>query len=151
MIISFDRIFKQEEQNKKLKFQLKAELPGILNWAIAGLQRLNERQDFAIDEYMKKILLELKSYNNPLIIFIDDCVEVTPGVETLKGDIYKEYKEWCALNGFKSYGSNKFGIEFFRLLKGKIKDSKETWGHRCRTWVNVKLRNGVSTPTEWQE
>ena len=151
MIISFDRIFKQEEQNKQLKYQLKAELSGVLNWAITGLQRLTERQDFAIDEYMKKVLLDLKSFNNPLFGFIDDCIDVTPGVESIKSDVYREYKEWCALNGFKPYGVNKFGMEFFRLLKGKIKDSKETWGERRRTWVNIKLVNGKSLPTGWQE
>ena len=152
MIISFDRVFEEDEQNKRLKYQLPEELPGILNWVIKGLQNLYERKNFAVDEYMKKILHELRSYNNPIEGFIEDCISIQKESSTLKGEVYQSYRKWSVENGFRTAGANKFGAEFYRLLKGKTKkDEKETFEDQRRIWPNIVLKTHIAVDSGWGE
>jgi len=46
--VPFDRVIAEDQQIKNLAAELKKELPGILNWAIKGLDRLNRNGGFTI-------------------------------------------------------------------------------------------------------
>lgn len=138
LLIPCDRIFSEEEQNKNLKSELKNELPGILNWAIDGLTRLNKRGMFKQYDFMKDAVEDLENDNNPINLFFNEHIEIAMGSETEKGDLYKKYKEWSDINKNYPLPHNKFSSCIFkRFHKQTPKDvqNKETGK---RIWRNIK-------------
>ena len=142
LMVPFERSFSEEEQNKNLKKELLSELPGILNWALAGLKRLYERKMFLIDEYMKQNISSLKKQNNPVEIFVDDCIGFEKDLFTYKTELFEKYKKWCEENGYKPLASHKFSESFFRIAKKFTKkDARENNSNRTRIWPGVFIKN----------
>ena len=74
-------------------------LTGILNWALEGLDRLNERGHFeewpeSID--MKRLML-LES--NSVVAFIDANCELRPDAVTDKDTLHHAFRDYCARQG----------------------------------------------------
>ena len=54
MFLRFTKVFREtEREDTELRDKLKAELPGILLWAIEGWKRLQERRRFTIPDASK--------------------------------------------------------------------------------------------------
>src|SRR5258708_15698495 len=96
IIIPCDRVFEENEQNINLKDELLKELSGILNWAIDGLHRLNERGRFEQKDFMKDAVNDLREESNPVETFFKDHIitDVSGGIEIEKGELYQYYREW---------------------------------------------------------
>lgn len=114
-VISFDRHFTQEEQDKHLKDRLrdKEELSGILNWCIEGLQ-LYRQQGLEPPKAVQNATETYRTDSDKIGNFINECLTKTDRNSKAK-DIYEVYSKWCEENGF--------GVEnksnFFAELKTK--------------------------------
>ena len=53
-----------------LKEKLRSELPGILNWALAGLTRLRERGRFVIPQSSLDALQQMEDLASPVAAFV---------------------------------------------------------------------------------
>jgi putative DNA primase/helicase len=75
--------------------KLLLELPGILNWSIAGWERLTKRGHFKPPETGRELASELENLSSPIKMFVKECCVIGPehnvAVETL-------YREWCEWN-----------------------------------------------------
>ncbi|MCE4049909.1 DNA primase family protein [Bacillus sp. Au-Bac7] len=118
LIVPFKRTFRKEEQDVHLKDKLLLELPGILNWALEGLERLrgnNYRfsKCKAIEESEYLYLLE----QNPVQSFVDERVGVGRGA-TRKPDIFPEYLKWLDAQGIDDKGTRSRNIfwKYFNLV-----------------------------------
>ena len=74
------------------------ELPGIFNWAMQGLKKLLEQNQFTetMDQIQKTT--ELLVMSNPLISFIDEVIgngAVHWQKTVTKKEVYEKYSEWC--------------------------------------------------------
>lgn len=101
-----------------------AELPGVLNWLIAGCLewRKNGLQP------PPEVTDDTKQYKvdeDTLGRFIEDCCVIDKGAKVKSGDLYKAYTEWCYANGDQPMGSRTFG--------GKIED-RDLKRHRENSW-----------------
>ena len=110
MILRLNRQFTEAEQDKQRVSKLKAELPGILNWCIAGLQNLLSRQFFVIPP---SSVAEVESYrvnSDPVRQFADDFLVRTDDKShwVLGSALYDAYKSWNFDNGYKMLASNQF-------------------------------------------
>lgn len=114
-IISFDRHFEPQEQDKDLKNRLKneQELSGILNWCIAGL-KLYQEEGLEPPETVKSATSDYRQQSDKIGNFINECLEKT-GKNSKAKDIYEVYIKWCEDNG---YGCENKG-NFFAELKNK--------------------------------
>lgn len=107
-LIPFTISIPPEEQDKTLPDKLRGELPGILNWALAGClawqqDGLQEPQDVtdATEHYRADM--------DVIRAFLDqECVEVE-GASVGKGALYKAYSEWCMANGEEALSQKLFG------------------------------------------
>jgi P4 family phage/plasmid primase-like protien len=100
MVIPFARRFEAHEIKLDLFDQIiSEELPGIVNEALAGLKRLNDRGDF--DEPADCVAAKdmFFALANPLRGFIADCMEPAPGEKVLLKGVYEALLAWCAHNG----------------------------------------------------
>lgn len=99
-------------EDRNLESRLLEELPGILNWGIAGWQRLIKRGHFEQPATGQELVDELKRQASPISEFIDDCCEVGPEFMVPIHNVYKAYKDWCSEHGrdhagtLSSFGKN---------------------------------------------
>lgn len=114
-VIPFNRQFKERERILDLKEQLSLELPSIFNWAMIGLKRLQDRGHFAIPPQVKKATAKYQKDSNPLLLFIEEECIMGKDKKVQSSTIYKDYKEWCRDNTFKSYSRTNFKREMERL------------------------------------
>lgn len=73
-------------------FELEA--PGILNWALAGLERLRARGFYEIPDGVAVELQRFKDENNPVGEWARDAVEVSGGTRVERQDLVRSYNGW---------------------------------------------------------
>jgi len=102
MVIPFDRTFTEREKDKDpFKTIWKHEMPGVLNRAIRGLQRVLRRgmrfeYPAAVDAARDSWLAEA----NPLPAFLDECCERQAKASCLLADFYAGYTRWAMTKGY---------------------------------------------------
>ena len=78
-IVHFPRVFKPSEQDYDLEQKLLEELPGIFNWALDGLKRLESNEwKMTPSPSMDETHLEFKRGLNPLHDFVDEKCSFGP-------------------------------------------------------------------------
>lgn len=107
-IITFDRHFEPQEQNKELKQELQAAdvLSSVLNWALQGLRdfkKNGERPPKCVIASTEKYKLQ----SDKIRQFFDDCMEQSKE-NTSGADAYKVYCNWCNDKGFAAEGKSVF-------------------------------------------
>jgi len=133
-------------EDHNLTERLLTELPSILNWAIAGWQRLFERGHFVQPTSAKEALEELEDLTSPIGAFVRDRCMVGPGSEVLVDHMYEAYKTWCDDQG-RSYPGTKqtFGRDLRAAVPGlKTAQHREPDGRRERYYEGIALaRSGT--------
>ncbi len=114
-IITFNKHFTEQEQNRYLKAELKEKdtISEIFNWCIDGLKKFYLEGIIAPHE----VVQDTKAYqevNDKIAIFISECLKRSEKNETGQA-VYEVYKKWSEENGY--------GIEnkssFFLQLRSK--------------------------------
>ena len=98
--------------------KLKPEMPGILNWAIDGYQRLRERGHFVQPESATEALEEMMRIGSPVRAFVSECCEVGVGYEEEQEFLWDKWKEWCARNGNQPGSKNWWGRNLKTVVPG---------------------------------
>lgn len=114
-VISFDRHFEPEEQDKHLKDKLRqnSELSGILNWCIDGL-RMYRKEGLYPPAAVQQATETYRTDSDKIGNFIKECLTETGKNSSIKS-VYEVYSTWCSDNG---YGTESKG-NFISELKGK--------------------------------
>ena len=97
-----------EERDPDLQEKLRKELPGILNWAVAGYQAWRTRGLAAPTEVTEAV----EVYKREMDIFgqwVDECCELGEDLETVANSAYEGFRSWSSFNGFKGWTSATFG------------------------------------------
>jgi putative DNA primase/helicase len=127
-------------EDRQLTDKLKTELPGILLWAIAGWQRLNERGYFRQPASGNELAAEMKDLSSPIAQFVRECCQTGPKYQAAVDDVYAAWGEWCKRNG-RDHVSNKqtFGRDLRAALPG-LRDSRPRDGeYRIRVYEGISL------------
>jgi putative DNA primase/helicase len=107
-LVPFGEIIGPDEQDRQLPDKLRAELPGILAWAVRGCkqwlaQGLGEPPEVtaATDEY--------RDTQDLLGAFIAERCFIGPNLRTKAGDLYASYVGWCKDTGETALSQSRFG------------------------------------------
>jgi putative DNA primase/helicase len=92
-------------EDKNLCRVLLEELPGILNWAIEGWVRLNDRGYFAEPKSSRELVDDLSRIASPINEFVSDCCQVEPDRSVATKLLYHRWREWCEEQGRDRPGS----------------------------------------------
>ena len=108
--IPFKVTIPKEERDGKLGEKLKAELPGILAWAVAGC--LDWQQGGLREpEVVTQATANYRKEMDVLGLFLDECC-VTASTATVKAsDLYAAYTTWCDEVGESKFSARKFGMQ----------------------------------------
>ncbi len=121
-------------------------LAGILNWSLAGLDRLIERGKFDEWQESKDIKRELLLLSNPAAAFVTACCDLKSGTEVDKGVLYQAYADYM---GEHDMGSGVLdSTRFATKLKEAVQAMGRTLGEyrrqsddgkRPRAWKGIRL------------
>lgn len=115
-LIPFDRQFKPDEDNKGLfPYIWEHEMPGILNRALQGLQRLTQRGDFKEPDDCLRSQREFLAHASPLYAFISDRTSKNPDCEITVKEFRERFTLWSKEQGLTVAVQTK---TFVRTLRG---------------------------------
>lgn len=88
-------------RDENLGTKLKAELPGILNWALEGLAELNKQGHFTEPETQSEMKETMQESVSPVSAFLNDHYKVTGNEEDILplADVYVAYRAWAENSG----------------------------------------------------
>ena len=128
-------------EDRTLTARLLEELPGILNWAIQGWQRLQQRGAFIQPESGQELLDDLQDLASPVRAFVGDCCIVGPEFSTRIGDLFAAWKVWCDGHGREHAGTQQAFGKDIRAAVSSIRGVRPRAGEgRERQYVGVGLR-----------
>lgn len=108
-VINFNKHFDENEQNKRLKDELRKEADGILNWMIEGLY-LYRKEGLEPPSVIKNATAEYESDSDKIGRFISECLIKSDKNVSAKS-VYEIYSKWCIDSGLGVDGRNNFYIE----------------------------------------
>jgi putative DNA primase/helicase len=109
IVIPFNRVFTDREQDKGLKYKLKAELPGILNLVLVALGDLLKRGYFTETASTEEAKKMWRLNADQVRQFVEECCEIGPEYEVSSSRLYEAYGNWFRENGLKhNIGRNNF-------------------------------------------
>lgn len=142
-VITFDRKFSDDEQDKTLKTRLResGNLSGILNWCLDGLKAFHKRGLTPTSAIMEATA-EYRNDSYKIGRFLAECLEEAGESITAKS-AYAVYEEWCRACG---YGCENQG-NFFAALRTKNLMSKTGTVNRKTKGVEVDLDSILAEET----
>jgi putative DNA primase/helicase len=103
LIIPFDVTVPEEKRNPNLANEIiEAELSGVFNWILDGLNRLLQQGKFSKCDAAQKAVEAYRIESDSVAMFIDEYgyQKSIEDSESLK-DLYPSYKNFCLDNGFR--------------------------------------------------
>lgn len=134
-LVQFKRTFSEEEQDKNLTEKLTAELPGILNWALAG-HKLYQQQGLVPPKCVEEAT---KSYKNEMDVigeWIDENCVKDPSIFTPLSELHGNYLAWSIANQYSYFSRRKLGDEL--VNRGYPRDRRAA----VRGNRGIKLKEG---------
>ncbi|MFH2075896.1 MAG: phage/plasmid primase, P4 family [Pseudomonadota bacterium] len=141
-VLTFNRTFKPEEQDKHLKQKLERELPGILARALNAFGGVLRRGNFTMPPSVMEAREAWRMQVDQVATFIDDCVEREPGAWQRSIRVYSRYKSWALEAGIhRTLNQKNFTIRMerhgFQPRKGSG-GARGISGLRLLNWVNAE-------------
>ncbi|MDD5653886.1 MAG: phage/plasmid primase, P4 family [Candidatus Omnitrophica bacterium] len=140
IILRFNRVFTETEQNKNLKKELLSELDGIFLWCLSGLERLRKRGYFELNKEIEQEIFDYKRENNNVIVFVEEECQLDPNCSSSKDSLYAAYAESCRRSGYKALSKLKFGKE----LKKQFNTISEDRTEESRNWIGIDTTLNIS-------
>jgi putative DNA primase/helicase len=130
LLVPFNRVFAQDEQDRKLRLKLIEEANGIFMWALQGLDRLYENDAFTEPQAVREALAVYKRVNNPVVAFVEDSCGVAPDEVTTKDTLYEYYSKYCQAFGFRAASKETFFRELYAAYPSLDRSRIRTEGGR---------------------
>ena len=143
--VEFPNKFEGGNCDKKLleKLSTDSELSGIFNWAMKGLKRLLERQDFSKHRTLEDVKQYLNEKQDPVYLFITTCLEPDPEIITTNQEFYLEYKKFCEDHNFPSVSDAWFGKKLNQHLPTNWNVTDGQSRKHTRKGLKIKEKEGL--------
>jgi putative DNA primase/helicase len=128
-------------EDPRLYDHLLRELPGILLWAIAGLQRLTQRGHFVQPDASTEAIGEMRDLSSPVSAFVREYCTVAPGVSVAVQDLYDAFVGWSHSQGIRRPPeSNVFGRDLRAAIPGLDSGQRsDDSGRRVRIYKGIDV------------
>lgn len=132
-LIPFEVRIPAEQQDKRLEDKLKEELPGILNWALAGLREWKRLGSLAPPQVVDDATQAYRKDMDVLGAFLEEETHADRRGKISSKELYERYEQWADRRGEEILARNVFG----KRLKDRGLESKKDSGYP--TWRGVAL------------
>ena len=137
--IPWDVTIPEGERDPRLIDKLRAELPGILNLALRGLDRCRSRNEFDPDGVFAGSREEWHSRSDTIRAELLEDYEEDPNGFVPNNDLYKWHVDRSRLADREPLGTNAFGIRVTRAFPLSRPERKLVAGRRI--WVRPGMRH----------
>ena len=134
-------------EDKELAQKLEKELPGILNWALAGC-RSWQQDGLASSPEIEAATQAYRDEMDVLGDFLDERCVVAAGAMVTKRDLYLAYVDWAENSSEQPLRKINFGKTLVHRVEGLV-DHRTGGGTRC--WSGIGLKNGPAPASEPEE
>ncbi|WP_236067401.1 DNA primase family protein [Streptomyces brasiliscabiei] len=137
------------KEDTDLTDKLAAEMPGILNWALDGLARLEKNGHITEPPGSADAVTTMQDTASPTSAFVRECCEKGPAHEVLVDELWDAWKDWAEDQGIRPGSKAMLG----RNLQSVVPQAKRTRprddsGKQIPTYSGIGLksyaRNGES-------
>lgn len=134
-LVPFTVTIPDEEKDRNLPAKLLEELPGILNWAIAGCLAW-QSEGLGIPLEVAEATTTYRSEMDPLSDFISEYVVEGPQMTVKASVLYNAYKTWCSASGETYVSLREFGDK----MRGRGYEAKKSGG-KGTFWQRIGLKD----------
>jgi putative DNA primase/helicase len=132
-LIPFNQVFSTPDQH--MLDRLRAELPGILNWAIEGCLSW-QTTGLGMPTEIRTATQDYRNEEDALASFIDDHCVVSPNARAMSSQLYAKYISWCDRTSEPRMSQKTFGTKLrekgFQNVKSGVKG-----------WVGIGIRDDL--------
>lgn len=137
------------KEDTELTDKLMAEMPGILNWALDGLARLEANGRITEPPSSLEAVTTMQDTASPTSAFVRECCDKGPTCEVTVDELWEAWKVWAEDNGIKAGSKAMLG----RNLQSVVPQVRRTrprdeTGKQVATYSGITLKstthNGVS-------
>jgi putative DNA primase/helicase len=128
-------------ENPMLTDELLSEAPGILNWALAGLDRLSARGYFQQPSTSAEAIRHLEDLSSPVSAFVRDRCLVGPAHSVQKDALYADWRSWCEREGIARISTKiTFARDLIAAVPGVHEVRQRDGDDRIRLWGGIAQR-----------
>jgi putative DNA primase/helicase len=131
-------------EDPQLTERLLRDLPGILTWALDGLDRLRARGRFVQPAAGREPLESYRRLNNPIQAFLDECCVIEAEASTLLDDLYLTYRSWMSGEGRQPVAKERFSSSLVELGEGLERRRPRVEGRQRTSIYGLRLADQIS-------
>lgn len=136
------------KEDEGLTKKLQAELPGILNWALDGLDRLRERRYFEQPPSCHDEVMQMHRLTSPVKSFLENEVVCGPEFEVEKDRLWDAFSEWVYEEGLRYSGEK---AHFIKDLKSASAQFTETRPGKSKSRNRKRVLVGLEPKADFLE
>lgn len=150
IIINFPWAFVDEPDNgnKKRdphildKILTEEEMSGVLNWALAGVDRLFFKKTFSYAKTLDEVAEMYEKLSDPMNAFVEDCIDIAPDATESKDLVYNTYAYYMRKKGVPIKDKNVLGRDLPKKLN--VETVKTTIkNQRVNCWKGIRVKDGM--------
>ncbi|MGZ4585068.1 MAG: DNA primase family protein [Mycobacterium sp.] len=127
-------------EDRTLDERLRAELGGILNWALEGLDRLVGNGRFTVPRSSEDAAALMMDLASPVSAFVRDRCVRGPSESVAADSLYGAWKGWAEDNGHQPGAKSTFGRNLRAVVPGLKTSQPRVGGGRERRYERIGLR-----------
>jgi putative DNA primase/helicase len=127
-------------EDRTLEASLDAELPGILNWALDGLDRLAAHGQFTAPKSSEDAVVQLQDLASPVSAFVRDRCVLDPDASVPKADLFAAWRAWCDDHGNRAGSEATFGKNLMAAQPGITTERPRKGDQREHRYGGIRLR-----------
>lgn len=128
-------------EDRTLDDRLRSELPGILSWALKGLDRLNKNGKFTVPARSEDAVNLMMDLASPMSAFVRECCVRDLEAEVYRDDLYRAWQQWAEGNGHIAGAKSTFGRDL-RAVVPELRDvqKRSSFGNKMdRYYARIGL------------
>ena len=142
-MVPFEVTIPKEQRDVGLAEKLRAELPGILNWAVAGCLQWQKR-GLDSPSAVVSAVAEYKEDMDILGQWVAEKCEIGPELNVAVSDAYCSYKFWAESSGVRAWSLPIFGRKLKeRFVSKRASGCVQYFGFRVKVYMPAAGISGV--------
>jgi putative DNA primase/helicase len=133
-------------EDQGLTARLLRELPGIVLWALDGLERLRNRGHFHEPESSRQMAADLRDQTSPVSVFVREKCIISDAATCDRVDLFNVWKDWCTAQGREHPGTVvSLGRQLSAAFPGVGRSQPRRDGTRLSLYTGIRLRHAYET------
>ncbi|MFJ4010270.1 phage/plasmid primase, P4 family [Streptomyces sp. NPDC090026] len=129
--------------------RLTAEMPGILNWALEGLARLQRTGRITEPASSREAVTTMQDTASPTSAFVRERCTTGPACSVPVDVLWTVWREWAEDNGVRPGTKQVFGRNLLSVVPQLTLTRPRTGESRIRTYTGLGLRSSDNAGADW--